>query len=517
MTGDGVNDILALKEADCSIAMASGSEAARYVSHLVLMDSNFSSMPRVVQEGRRVINNIQKTSTLYLVKTLFSILLTIMYIILGTQTGAIRMPYPFSAKNLYLIEWFAIGIPSFFLALQPNRELVQGRFLPNVVKSVLPGALTVVILHLLLNFIRILPGFEGLHANAVFTTILTIVTTAVMLFVLMQSSQPLNWWRKTIFVLMIICCFLVGTNTVPVTNMELTFRRGIEEYDYTLTVGAWEEWYLNGMPTEVKAILRPEIEFENQNTYLRPVISTDENNVWCLDGIPTGIKVRDVEKLALKVEGGYWVLNGTVTKTRAYNQPEIEYSGADGYICPELTIYRGYWRLDGISSGIKVTGVGKNMILSVKDGNWHINGEDTDIKAKEIINENEYVLPEITKVKFEGAIYYALDGVRTNVLVDDEGVRQLQVSENGYWIINGIETNVKAEKNGEKVVDDDYLLPIVDIDGSGNYTINNIRTSIKAENNLYITEIFITLFLVQLIYPLMKLISLIMKKLRLSN
>lgn len=518
MTGDGVNDILALKEADCSIAMASGSEAARYVSHLVLMDSNFSSMPRVVQEGRRVINNIQKTSTLYLVKTLFSILLTIMYIILGTQTGAIRMPYPFSAKNLYLIEWFAIGIPSFFLALQPNRELVQGKFLPNVVKSVLPGALTVVILHLLLNFIRILPGFEGLHANnAVFTTILTIVTTAVMLFVLLQSSQPLNWWRKTIFVLMIICCFLVGTNTVPVTNMELTFRRGIEEYDYTLTVGAWEEWYLNGMPTEVKAILRPEIEFENQNTYLRPVISTDENNVWCLDGIPTGIKVRDVEKLALKVEGGYWVLNGTVTKTRAYNQPEIEYSGADGYICPELTIYRGYWRLDGISSGIKVTGVGKNMILSVKDGNWHINGEDTDIKAKEIINENEYVLPEITKVKFEGDIYYALDGVRTNVLVDDEGVRQLQVSENGYWIINGIETNVKAEKNGEKVVDDDYLLPIVDIDGSGNYTINNIRTSIKAENNLYITEIFITLFLVQLIYPLMKLISLIMKKLRLSN
>lgn len=518
MTGDGVNDILALKEADCSIAMASGSEAARYVSHLVLMDSNFSSMPRVVQEGRRVINNIQKTSTLYLVKTLFSILLTIMYIILGTQTGAIRMPYPFSAKNLYLIEWFAIGIPSFFLALQPNRELVQGKFLPNVVKSVLPGALTVVILHLLLNFIRILPGFEGLHANnAVFTTILTIVTTAVMLFVLLQSSQPLNWWRKTIFVLMIICCFLVGTNTVPVTNMELTFRRGIEEYDYTLTVGAWEEWYLNGMPTEVKAILRPEIEFENQNTYLRPVISTDENNVWCLDGIPTGIKVRDVEKLALKVEGGYWVLNGTVTKTRAYNQPEIEYSGADGYICPELTIYRGYWRLDGISSGIKVTGVGKNMILSVKDGNWHINGEDTDIKAKEIINENEYVLPEITKVKFEGDIYYALDGVRTNVLVDDEGVRQLQVSENGYWIINGIETNVKAEKNGEKVVDDDYLLPIVDIDGSGNYTINNIRTSIKAENNLYITEIFITLFLVQLIYPLMKLIFLIMKKLRLSN
>ena len=181
--------------------MASGSEAARYVSHLVLMDSNFSSMPKVVQEGRRVINNIQKTSTLYLVKTFFSIILTIMYIILGMQEGPIRMSYPFSAKNLYLIEWFAIGIPSFFLALQPNRAIVQGKFLPNVIKSVVPGALTVVLLHLLLNFIRIMPGFENLHANdAVFTTILTIVTTAVMILVLYQSSQPFNWLRKSILV-----------------------------------------------------------------------------------------------------------------------------------------------------------------------------------------------------------------------------------------------------------------------------------------------------------------------------
>src|SRR5690554_2559243 len=137
MTGDGVNDILALKEADCSIAMASGSEATRYVSHLVLMDSNFSSMPRVVQEGRRVINNIQKTSTLFLVKTIFSILLAILYIILGLQNGNIKMSYPFAARHLYMIEWFAIGIPATFLALQPNREIVKGKFLSNVLKSTL--------------------------------------------------------------------------------------------------------------------------------------------------------------------------------------------------------------------------------------------------------------------------------------------------------------------------------------------------------------------------------------------
>jgi len=150
MTGDGVNDILALKEADCSIAMASGSEATRYVSHLVLMDSNFSSMPKVVNEGRRVINNIQRTSTLFLVKTVFAILLAIMYIILGMQNGPIRMSYPFDAKNLYMIEWFAIGIPAFFLALQPNTDLVKGKFLSNVIKSTIPGAFTVIILHLIL-------------------------------------------------------------------------------------------------------------------------------------------------------------------------------------------------------------------------------------------------------------------------------------------------------------------------------------------------------------------------------
>lgn len=516
MTGDGVNDILALKEADCSIAMASGSEAARYVSHLVLMDSNFASMPKVVGEGRRVINNIQKTSTLYLVKTLFSILLTIMYIILGMQAGPIRMSYPFSAKNLYMIEWFIIGIPSFFLALQPNRELVQGKFLPNVVKSVLPGALTVVILHLLLNFIRILPGFESLHANnAVFTTILTIVTTAVMLFVLLQASQPLNWWRKTIFFLMIICCVLVGTNTVPIANIELTFRRSIEEYDYVLTVGEREKWVLNGSPTHIDAIRRPEIEYVDAEAYLNPLISTNEFNEWCLDGIPTGVTVRYGEKLRLAVEGRYWTLNGKATKTPAYPQPEIEYVNIDGYRHPELTIYKGYWRLNGISTGVKVTGVTK-LVLSVKEGTWHINGEDARVKAKEVLNENEIILPEVTKVAYGGHLYYALDGVRTDVLVDEEGIRQLEVSENGYWIINGIETAVKAEKNGERLVDEDYLLPIVDIDGSGHFTINNINTGIVAENNLLITEIIITLLLVQMIYPLMKLISLFMKRMRLA-
>ena len=118
MTGDGVNDILALKEADCSIAMASGSEATRHVSNLVLLDSNFSSMPSVVAEGRRVINNIQKSSSLFLMKTIYTILLSIFCLIVKTD-------YPFTTRQVLLLEILVIGIPSFFLALQPNNEKIK--------------------------------------------------------------------------------------------------------------------------------------------------------------------------------------------------------------------------------------------------------------------------------------------------------------------------------------------------------------------------------------------------------
>ena len=134
MTGDGVNDTLALKEADCSIAMADGSEVARNISHLVLLDSKFSSLPTVVEEGRRVINNVQKSSTLFLMKTVLIILLSL--ILLCAQ-----IPYIFEPKNMFLMELFTIGMPSFFLALLPNKNLIQGDFIPYVLKKSLPYGL----------------------------------------------------------------------------------------------------------------------------------------------------------------------------------------------------------------------------------------------------------------------------------------------------------------------------------------------------------------------------------------
>lgn len=138
MTGDGVNDVLALKEADCSIAMASGSDATRNVSELVLLDSNFASMPKIVAEGRRTINNIERSATLFLVKTIYASILALIFLVA-------HMPYPFMPIQLSLISVVTIGIPSFVLALEPNKEKVKGHFLKNVISRAIPTALTAVI------------------------------------------------------------------------------------------------------------------------------------------------------------------------------------------------------------------------------------------------------------------------------------------------------------------------------------------------------------------------------------
>lgn len=137
MTGDGVNDVLALKQADCSIAMAAGTDAARNVSQLVLLDSNFDSLPKILGEGRRSINNIQRSASLFLVKTIYATLFALIFLF-------VQLPYPFIPIQLTLISCLTIGIPSFLLALEPNTDRVQGRFLLNILRKALPGGLTIV-------------------------------------------------------------------------------------------------------------------------------------------------------------------------------------------------------------------------------------------------------------------------------------------------------------------------------------------------------------------------------------
>lgn len=199
MTGDGVNDILALKEADCSIAMASGSEATRNVSHLVLLDSNFSSMPSVVAEGRRVVNNIQKSSSLFLMKTFFTIFLSIFCLIMSVT-------YPFTTNQILLLEYCVIGIPAFCLSLQPNKAPIQGKFLPNLICNSLPGAIIFT-----LNVIACFLFDRILGTSGQFITMASLLVTFSGLLVLFKLCQPFDIYRGFLYVAMLMLCFAMLT------------------------------------------------------------------------------------------------------------------------------------------------------------------------------------------------------------------------------------------------------------------------------------------------------------------
>ena len=204
MTGDGVNDILALKEANCAISVGSGSDAARNVSHLVLMDSNFSSMPKVVHEGRRVINNIQNSASLYLMKTIFITLLALFIIIIpGTR-------YPFNTANMMLLEFLIIGAPSFFLSLQANDNRVQGKFINYVVCKSLPGAILMLISVLLVLLAQGLlqPHYQTLYPNdysgAIYCTMMVHVMNFAGLIMVYRICKPFNVYRSILFAVIAI-------------------------------------------------------------------------------------------------------------------------------------------------------------------------------------------------------------------------------------------------------------------------------------------------------------------------
>ncbi len=206
MTGDGVNDILAMKEADCAVSVASGSDAAKNVSHIVLLDNNFSSMPRVVFEGRRVINNIQNSSSLYLMKTFFTTIFAIISII-GWEL------YPFKTNNLMLLEFFVIGIPSFFLSLQPNTNRVQGKFLPTVLSRAFPCAIVLV---LAVQSTRILCNLQPQYFADHYEEISTLIISFTGLVMLYRVCVPFNMFRALLFAAMFILCIL-GIALLPET------------------------------------------------------------------------------------------------------------------------------------------------------------------------------------------------------------------------------------------------------------------------------------------------------------
>jgi cation-transporting ATPase E len=217
MTGDGVNDVLALKESDCSVAMASGSDAAKNVSSLVLLDSNFASMPRVVAEGRRSINNLERSAALFLVKTIYNFLLALIFSIIAEQL-------PYEPNDMTIIGAVTIGIPSFLLALEPNNDRIKGRFITKVMSNALPGALTVVIGILCIVIASRIYSFSTSDLNAMFF----LMTSFASFVYLGKVCWKFNFTRATIFLFMLASYIWLFFMQFPNIDVPKTF--GMPQY-----------------------------------------------------------------------------------------------------------------------------------------------------------------------------------------------------------------------------------------------------------------------------------------------
>lgn len=230
MTGDGVNDILAMKEADCAVSVASGSEAARNVSNLVLQDNNFGSMPKIVNEGRRVINNIKTSSSLYIMKTLLTVILATTCILIGCE-------YFFTTSNMIMYEMLVSALPSFVLSLQPNTKRVKGKFIPFVLSRAIPGAITMALGILSLYVIRqtSLAGTFGFVSDGADTlsyhALMMVVLTFSGLVMLYRICQPFNLVRACLFILSTFLCAVVVA--VPALG-EFVFE-GWSQIDFSLS------------------------------------------------------------------------------------------------------------------------------------------------------------------------------------------------------------------------------------------------------------------------------------------
>lgn len=199
MTGDGVNDILALKDADCSVAMASGSEATAQAAQIVLLDSDFSRMPEIVLEGRRVVNNVQRSASLFLVKNIFSLLLTIFSTVL-------MISYPLMPSQVSLISMFTIGIPGFLLALEPNKSRIKGHFLGNVLLKALPAGLTdffAVSALVICGHVFNIPSTDIATAS-------TLLIAVVGFMIMIKISHPFNRFKYGILALNIFGLIFCG-------------------------------------------------------------------------------------------------------------------------------------------------------------------------------------------------------------------------------------------------------------------------------------------------------------------
>ncbi len=208
MTGDGVNDILAMKESDCSVTVASGSGAARNIAHLVLVDDNFNSLPQVVKEGRRVVNNIQRSASLYLMKTLFTFIFALISIATVSQ-------YPFTTGMMLMLEFLIIGLPSVALSVQPNHERIKGKFISYVLYHAVPGAIVLVFNAIAIKLLR---NISTINVDDYYETLLAVSLTLGGLVFLTVLCHPYDRFRR---ILAAIVSVIVLTVTALLTTTDV--------------------------------------------------------------------------------------------------------------------------------------------------------------------------------------------------------------------------------------------------------------------------------------------------------
>ena len=241
MTGDGVNDVLALRDADCSVAMASGSDAAAQAAQLVLLESDFARMPDVVTEGRRVVNNLERSGSLFLVKNVFSVLTAIMSIIFA-------FTYPLIPAQISLVSMFTIGVPAFLLSQAPNHDLIRGKFVSNILRRSVPGGLTNFIL---VGIMVLMGSIFNFSAEEIGTCATVLLAAVGMQMIYRVTKKPFNWYKRTIIILCavgLVFCFVVlpwlfGLSMVSLQAGAITVVLALLSAPLLHYVGKYIDWF----------------------------------------------------------------------------------------------------------------------------------------------------------------------------------------------------------------------------------------------------------------------------------